>query len=214
MSDENHDINAISATESNFDAALSRYIHQRPNTNEEELRKHFCVSRSAIRLHLPNGVPRQWTKEIVKELLDEWVLQFGDKLMPCLLARKARYLHRAFYKLELYKEYPLHYWRFNSLIYPLFGMDAPKDYGEELQTEWPPQKILHTRYRELLQIHHPDKHNCDYQAAMIAHFKLNWVVKAYSHLLRRHKKLTIGEPPPAIRQMSVQAVNNGKKISP
>ena len=200
--------------ENNFDTALTRYIHQHPKANDDELKKHFRVNGGIIRQHLPSGIPRLWTKEVVEKLLDEWVLQFGDELIPSLLAEKARYLNRAFYKFELYRKYPLHYWRFNSLIYPLFGMDMPKNYEEELQMQWPPQEILHKRYRELLKIHHPDRHHQDPQTAGAAHFKFRWIVKAYSHLLKRHKKLTAGEPPPAIKQMSVYPVNNGKVISP
>ena len=200
--------------ENNFDTALARYIHQHPNAKEEELKKHFHIYGGIIRQYLPNGVPRQWTEKVVEKLLDEWVLQFGDKLVPGSLIKRAKYLHRAFYEFGLYRKYPMHYWKFNSLIYPLFNMDKPKDYEEELQMQWPDKKILHTRYRELLKIHHPDRHHQDPQTARAAHFKFRWIVKAYSHLLKRHKRLTIGEPPPAIKQMSVHPINNGKVISP
>jgi len=124
------------------------------------------------------------------------------------------FIYRAFYEFGLYRKYPVHYWKFNSLIYPLFNMDKPKDYEEKLQMQWPDKKILRTRYRELLKIHHPDRYHQSPQTARAAHFKFRWIVKAYSHLLKRHKKLTISEPPPAIKQMSVHPINNGKVISP
>ena len=200
--------------ESNLDVDLARYIRQHSNAKEEELVKHFLVHRGVIRRHLPNGIPLQWTEKIVEDLLDECVLQFGDKLVPGSLTKRAKYLDRAFYKFKLYKKYPLHYWKFNVKIYPLFGIDMPEDYEEEWQMQWPDQKILRTRYRELLKIHHPDRYHYDPLAARIAHFKFRWIVKAYSHLLKRHKRLTIGEPPPVIKQMSVHPVNNGKVISP
>jgi len=188
---------------------LARYVTKHPGVKWQTLKKHFPGI--SIKKCFSDGVPREWTKEVVEKLLDEWVLQFGDELIPSLLAEKARYLNRTFYKFELYRKYPLHYWRFDSLIYPLFGMDMPKNYEEELQMQWSPQEILHKRYRKLLKLHHPDRHYNNSQTAKIVHFKFRWVVKAYHHLLKRREKLTLGEPPhwPSNKYLS----NNGKRIA-
>lgn len=198
--------------------ALDFVIKERPNASPGIIAKYLGVSANFVVESLrPNGFPREWTKESVEEILTDIVWKNargvtihdlrGEKIISCTPLWRAFVFHGFpnWYPLENYRK------KFHRMIYPLFNLEMPQSLEDERETEWPDDKILRKRYLYLMRLHHPDYHNQNYISAKVATINCQLITDAYQKIMKRKKRLAIGDPPPINREE--MAIYTKRKIN-
>lgn len=198
--------------------AIEFFLEKHPCTNPGAVAQTLDISTHVVTKHLkPNGFPQNWTKEVVENILNNIVWKNGKGAMfgdlkhhqgatnTPLWKAFTFYGFSAWYPLENYRK------KFYRTIYPLFGIEMPQSQEEEREIEWPKEKILCKRYHSLMRLHHPDQYNQNYIRAKVATINCQLIADAYQKILKRKKRLTMGDPP-SIRSGEM-AIYSKRKIN-
>lgn len=212
-----NDSNKIAAIIQNEEERIRLYLEERPHEGPMTIALHLGISVNTVTKTLkPNGFPKAWTKEIVENILNDivWKNAKGVTLedLKHLQGTMNTPLWRAFIFYGFPASYPLENYRkkFHRIIYSLFNMEMPKSLEEEWEIEWPEEKILRKRYLYLMRLHHPDQYNQNYIRAKVATINCQLIADAYQKILKRKKRLTMGDPP-SIRSEEM-AIHSKRKI--
>lgn len=213
-----NDSNKIAVIIQNEEERIRLYLEERPHAGPMTIARHLGISVNTVTKTLkPNGFPKSWTKEIVEDILNNivWKNAQGVTLKDLRHNRGVTNtpLWRAFIFYGFPASYPLENYRkkFHRMIYPLFGMEIPQSCEDEWEMEWPEEKTLRKRYRSLMRLHHPDRHQQDYIRAKVATINCQLIADAYQKILKRKKWLTMGDPP-SIRSEEM-AIHSKRKIN-
>lgn len=197
-----NDLGEVIAVASSEEERIRLYLQENPLAWPGSIALNLGINVNTVtKLLRPNGFPKAWKKEIVENILNDivWKNARGVTLRD-IKSHKGEPntpLWKAFIFYEFPASYPLENYRkkFHRMIYPLFGMEIPQSCEDEWEMDWPEEKILHKRYLSLMRLYHPDHHQQDYIRAKVATINCQLIADAYQKILKRKKRLTIGDPP-------------------